>query len=208
MRQNHAIRFGSLPPMARLLPSLTSALLLLSGAASAADPQPAKPAGPAAGQARWPGYELRLGVFAHDPWSPEKGGVDINAEGLTPRLFALGNPNFEPLVPRLHAGTTLNTADKTSSLYAGFTWTLDLGEKFFVEGSLGGAVHNGKADSAFYPDRSALGCSPLFREAASIGYRITPALSVMATVEHLSNGGLCSHNRGLTNAGVRLGYSF
>jgi lipid A 3-O-deacylase len=32
--------------------------------------------------------------------------------------------------------------------------------------------------------------------------------SVMATVEHLSNQGTCSDNRGLTNVGARLGYSF
>lgn len=170
--------------------------------------QPAKPAASPPVYAAWPGYEMRLGVFVHDPWSPEKGGVDINAEALTPRLFSLSNPNFDPLVPRLHAGTTLNTAGKTSSLYVGFTWTLDLGEKFFIEGALGGAVHNGKTGDVIYPNHNALGCSPLFRESASIGYRITPALSVMATVEHLSNAGLCSQNRGLTNAGVRLGYSF
>jgi hypothetical protein len=30
----------------------------------------------------------------------------------------------------------------------------------------------------------------------------------MATVEHMSNAGLCSQNRGLTNVGVRLGYTF
>ena len=32
--------------------------------------------------------------------------------------------------------------------------------------------------------------------------------SLMATIEHSSNAGLCSENRGLTNAGLRLGYRF
>jgi lipid A 3-O-deacylase len=194
--------------MIRTFTPLFSALLVFSGPVAAADLQRPAPAPSPAAHGVRPGYELRLGVFAHDPWSPEKGGVDINAEGLTPRLFGLENPNFLPLVPRLHAGATVNTAGKTSSVYAGFTWTLDLGEKFFIEGSLGGAFHNGKTGDLIYPDHNALGCSPLFRESASIGYRITPALSVIATVEHLSNSGLCSQNRGLTNAGVRLGYSF
>jgi hypothetical protein len=31
---------------------------------------------------------------------------------------------------------------------------------------------------------------------------------VMATIEHLSNGDACSENRGLTNVGARVGYSF
>jgi lipid A 3-O-deacylase len=31
---------------------------------------------------------------------------------------------------------------------------------------------------------------------------------VMATIEHLSNAGLCAQNRGLTNIGARIGYTF
>jgi hypothetical protein len=30
----------------------------------------------------------------------------------------------------------------------------------------------------------------------------------MATVEHMSNAGLCKQNRGLTNYGARIGYRF
>ncbi len=182
----------------------------LAGPALGAD-LPARGPAPApamAVPAVWPTYEIRGGVFAHDPWSPEKGSVDINIEGLTPRLFSFGSPGLDLLAPRFHLGGTINTAGKTSHAYAGFTWTIDLGASFFLEGSLGGAVHNGKTGDIAYPDHNALGCSPLFRESASIGYRFTPQLSVMATVEHLSNAGLCSQNRGLTNAGVRLGYSF
>lgn len=187
----------------------TVAAMATAGAACAADlAPPTSPATAAAAYAVWPGYELRLGLFAHDPWSPEKGSVDINAEALTPRLLTMDNPSWRWIVPRAHIGATVNTAGRTSSLYAGLTWTVDIGEKVFVEASFGGAVHNGKTGNVIYPDHNALGCSPLFRESASIGYRFTPAWSVMATVEHLSNGGLCTQNRGLTNAGVRVGYSF
>ena len=31
---------------------------------------------------------------------------------------------------------------------------------------------------------------------------------MMATVEHMSNAGLCAKNRGLTNFGARIGYRF
>jgi lipid A 3-O-deacylase len=59
------------------------------------------------------------------------------------------------------------------------------------------------------PDgRVALGCSPLFRESGSIGVRLSANWSLLATVEHLSNAGLCDQNRGLTNIGARVGYSF
>jgi lipid A 3-O-deacylase len=30
----------------------------------------------------------------------------------------------------------------------------------------------------------------------------------MATIEHMSNAGLCPQNRGLTNVGARIGYTF
>ncbi|HCX68877.1 MAG TPA: acyloxyacyl hydrolase, partial [Rhodobiaceae bacterium] len=39
-------------------------------------------------------------------------------------------------------------------------------------------------------------------------YRITSALSVMASIEHISNAWLCSANDGLTNVGMRIGYRF
>ena len=58
------------------------------------------------------------------------------------------------------------------------------------------------------PGRNAMGCNWSFRESGSLGYRLTPAWSVMGTVEHMSNAGFCDENRGLTNAGVRVGYTF
>ena len=75
--------------------------------------------------------------------------------------------------------------------------------------TFGGAVHNGRDTAPVFSDRQSLGCSPLFRESGSVGVRLSANWSVMATVEHLSNGGLCSdENRGLTNVGARVGYSF
>ena len=58
------------------------------------------------------------------------------------------------------------------------------------------------------PDMNALGCHVLFHETATIGFNITENWRVMGTIEHSSNAGLCDFNRGLTNAGVRIGYKF
>jgi hypothetical protein len=85
---------------------------------------------------------------------------------------------------------------------------VDITERVFVEASFGGAIHNGETGRIISSDRSALGCSPLFRESASVGFRLSQNWNVMATVEHLSNGGLCHQNRGLTNIGARFGYTF
>lgn len=152
--------------------------------------------------------ELRLGAFAHDPTSPEKGSVDINGEILTVKPFIPADPLLAFLVPRLAVGGSVNTAGDTSHAHASLAWTYDITTKLFVEASLGVAIHNGKTGTIVPRDRVALGCSPLFRESGSIGYRFDEHWSVMATVEHLSNADACSRNRGLTNYGVRVGYAF
>jgi hypothetical protein len=152
-------------------------------------------------------YEIRGGVFAHDPFSPEKGSADINAEFLARLPFdASGAWSF--LIPRVHVGAMLNTAGRTSHAYAGFSWTYDVTRQIFVEASFGGAIHNGYTGDVPRYHHNSLGCSPLFRESASLGYRLTENWSVMATIEHLSNAGLCKQNRGLTNVGARIGYRF
>jgi hypothetical protein len=152
--------------------------------------------------------ELRGGLFAHGPGTREGGSVDVNGELLFVKPFAWSAPSTSFLIPRLHIGGTFNTAGDTSQLYAGFTWTYDFTSKIFVDGSVGVGFHDGKTGRIVPHDRLSLGCSPLFRESASLGYRLSENWSVMATVEHISNAGLCHKNQGLTDYGIRLGYTF
>lgn len=152
--------------------------------------------------------ELRLGVFAHDPWSPEKGGADLNAEILFAKPFQSVDPVWSLLIPRPHIGATVNFEGKTSNAYAGFTWSYDITPKIFIEASFGGAVNNGETGFIVPRGRVAMGCNWSFRESASIGYRFAANWSILATVEHFSNAGLCDQNRGLTNVGARLAYTF
>lgn len=152
--------------------------------------------------------EARFGVFAHDPWSPEAGNANLHGEILFAKPFTPADLFTSYFVPRPHVGASLNLGGATSFAFAGLTWSLDVTERVFVEASLGGAVHNGETGRVVPPHRAALGCSPLFRESASIGFRLNQNWNLMATVEHLSNGGICHDNRGLTNVGARLGYSF
>jgi lipid A 3-O-deacylase len=151
--------------------------------------------------------EVRLGGFAHDPSSPEKGSVDLNGEVLFAKPFTL-DPAWNFLVPRPHVGATANFAGKTSQAYAGVSWTYDFTEKVFAEATFGGSVNNGYTGTIVPPGFNKMGCNASFRESASLGFRLTHDWSVMGTIEHMSNAGLCSENRGLTNAGLRLGYSF
>ncbi len=190
-----------------------SLLSCLSAATHAADlpSRIATPLPPPAPLAR-PGFgiisELRLGGSAQDPSGPESGSGNITGEVLFVKPLTLENRIADLFVPRLHVGGSINFDGNTSFGYAGLTWGFDVTRKIFVEASFGGAFHNGDTSDIARPDNAALGCSPLFREAAGIGFRITENWSVLASIEHLSNSGFCKQNRGLTNIGASVGYRF
>ncbi len=150
--------------------------------------------------------ELRFGILDHDPdmfGGDKESGVDINFEALfhSPEVFKY------ILSPRPHLGASINTVGDTSKAYFGLTWGLDIGQ-VFLEGSLGGTVHNGETD--IDPDRESkeLGCTFNFRESASIGYRFLEHHSLSIMVDHISNASLCSENEGMETLGLRYGYKF
>jgi hypothetical protein len=154
--------------------------------------------------------EFRFGLSAQDPWGTEgrDGSANLTGEILFAKPFTASDLFTSYFIPRPHLGGSLNVDGGTSFAYAGLSWTFDVTPNLFVEGSLGGAVHNGKTSYNPFSDQQALGCSPLFRESGSVGVRLSANWSVMATVEHLSSAGACSDDRGLTNIGARVGYSF
>ena len=111
----------------------------------------------------------------------------------------------------------VNVSGRTNTAYAGFLWTVPLIDRFFIEGFLGAAVHDGSLVPT--ATRAGLGCPVLFNSGASVGYRVSDNWSVMATFNHLSNGrelfGVnCGTNQrpggnqGLNIYDVRIGYSF
>jgi lipid A 3-O-deacylase len=190
-----------------------SAVLFGPVGAHASDlPSRQAPPPPVPAPAPAPGFgfisELRLGGSVQDPSGPESGSFNATGEVLFVKPLQLENRIADLFIPRLHIGGSVNFEGNTSFAYAGFSWTFDVTQQFFVEATFGGALHNGDTSSIPIPNHNALGCSPLFRESASLGYRITENWSVMGTVEHLSNAGLCDQNRGLTNFGAKVGYRF
>ncbi len=152
--------------------------------------------------------ELRLGIAAHSLSGEESGSVNFNGEILFGKFFQADNPVVDVLIPRLHIGGSLNTAGHTSFIYTGLTWDYTITEALFIEASFGGAIHNNDKDKVASSNHDLLGCSPLFRESAAIGYRFSNRWLLMAMVEHMSNAGLCRGNRGQTNAGMKIGYNF
>jgi lipid A 3-O-deacylase len=160
-------------------------------------------------------FEFRFGVGMHGVGSVESGTVSLNPEIVFPQL-RLGDWPIDPrwafLIPRLHIGGMANLSGRTSYGYAGALWTLGVTERLFVEGFLGGALHDGSLTGNAAANQAALGCRLLFHVGGSVGYRITQQWSVMFTFDHLSNGNAvldgCSRNQGLNEYLLRVGYSF
>jgi hypothetical protein len=152
----------------------------------------------------------RLADFgsAHDMLSPERGSYDASGEVLFVKPFTSPDPLWNALLPRPDIGGTLNFAGKTSEAYAGVAWDYNITDRVFAGTSFGGSVNDGKTGKNIPPGFNAMGCNESFRESATLGYRLTQNWSIMGTVEHMSNAGLCVENRGLTNAGARIGYAF
>jgi hypothetical protein len=152
--------------------------------------------------------EIRLGLYGHhiEPSGTEQGGFDVNAELLFAKpVSAYDRGSLHSfLTPRIHIGTQINLDGDTSQLYAGFTWDLRIHERFSLEVTFGGSVHDGPTNG----EGSSFGCVANFRESGSIGVGLTERLWLYATVAHMSNAGLCDRNSGLTSGGLRLGYSF
>ena len=164
--------------------------------------------------------EVRIGGSIQDPGSAEGKArgfstANVNGEILFAKPLVSQDPFWQLFVPRATVGGSYNTGGRTSYAYIGATWTVDIFPEFFnrrvfLDGFFGAAAHDGytgpKATTPY--GFNTLGCNPLFREAAALGFRITERWSIMATIEHMSNAGLCANNRGLTNYGGKIGYTF
>jgi len=184
--------------------------LLALGSAHAADMAPASGAAPiASADAYDPNrFEVRGGFLA-STWKPLTGDPYANAEIVLPKLISA--PGWQDLLlPRLHAGATGNLVGGPSYIYVGGLWTLNY-DRYFAEAFFGGAVHNGPLRSV-NPDQPSLGCRAAYHSGANLGYHFDSHWSVMVTFDHLSNGeptlSHCSANTGLSELGVRVGYSF
>lgn len=156
----------------------------------------------------WPAPELRLGLVAHDVGGAEAGFASFAGDVLFALPWREKAGAAAPFLPRLHLGAIVNGAGRTSLAHAGLTWQVEIGGGVFAEAGAGLATHDGPTGLASRPGHAAMGCRLLFRESLGLGYRLGGGWSVIAAVEHVSNGGFCTRNRGLTHLGMRVGYQF
>lgn len=132
------------------------------------------------------------GMLLFDPWGHNE------AQG------------FDKLLrPRIHVGGTIATSNEANQVYAGFSWTANVTERFFLEVGFGGTIHDGDLNFSDGGDSPKLGCRALFHEYAAAGFNVTERWSVIAHVEHSSHANLCDGpNNGLSRGGIMVGYKF
>jgi hypothetical protein len=152
--------------------------------------------------------EFRFGTSVQDPWGDESGSGNLTGEVLLSKPFTTADLFTSYFIPRPHVGGSLNFDSRSSFVYAGLTWSVDVTPRIFIEGSFGGAARENRTNPFAGSFDQASGCQHLFRESGSIGVRLSANWSMMATVEHLSGNGSCGTGGGLTNIGARLGYAF
>lgn len=163
-----------------------------------------------------PVSELRLGIYAHDAypaWLPSDWSKfhfdqirDVNVELL---FRSPENDVFKWLgSPRPTLGVTVNLAGQESLMHLGLTWHVPIFETpFYLEGTLGGAVHNGELGGHLGKLRPQ-GCRFGFYSGVGVGANLTDRLTATLSYEHMSNADLCADNFGLTNVGLRIGFKF
>ena len=186
------------------------AVATLAVALAAAIPGVARADGGLIDEFKVAAYEHDASVFGHQ----KETGADVGGEIL------FTSPDFLEIIgsPRPILGGVVNSAGQTSQVYTGLTFTYDFlenflstGDGFFVEGTLGGGLNDGKinvTDPVQSQREKSLGSNVLFREDADIGYRFTPRLSIALSYNHISNADLATRNEGINDIGVRFGIKF
>lgn len=110
--------------------------------------------------------------------------------------------------PRPNLGATINLDGQESMAHLGLTWHLPIFDTpFYVEGTLGAAIHNGYLTNAPAGFEN-LGCRVNFYEQVGVGANLTESITATLTYEHMSNWELCEENGGLSNFGLRVGWKF
>ncbi len=158
--------------------------------------------------------EIRGGFLAHSVDEKGPGGELLNFtrwEDISVELL-FQSPDADLFrwigSPKPNLGATVNFGGRESMIHLGLTWQVPVFDTpVFIEGTFGGALHNGALTNANAPARD-LGCSLLFYESAGIGMNVSDNATVMLAWEHASSANICAPNRGLTNIGVKVGYKF
>lgn len=189
-----------------------SALFSLSAAFAATSASAADFAAPAEAPAEASIFdEARFGVLTalDKTYSNDEKGAFVTGIVFFDPWDHDNAPGWEKFIrPRIHVGGDISTAGEAHQVFAGFSWTANITERFFLEAGFGGSLNNGKQemDGGRGPF---LGCHTLFHEYVAAGFNIDKNWRIVAQAEHSSHANLCGEpNNGLTRGGIMVGYKF
>jgi len=152
---------------------------------------------------------LAIGVLAHDqgPASDHnEHGIDLNVEAQFAPIRVLGSAR--PIV-----GGTFNFAGDTNSLYVGLDFPLYTSSRWFLDGSISAAVHDGPLhkDPAGCRENSdcGFGVRVLPRFGLDTGYLLDKGSAVSLFYAHMSHKWVVQgENEGVDFTGLRYLWTF
>lgn len=156
-----------------------------------------------------PAHIFSIGVIAHDhgPFSDHnEDGTDLNLEVQFAPLPILWSA-------RPHLGATINFVGDTSVAYAGLTFPFYQSQRWFIDGAVGAAVHNGPLHKDPVRCREESDCGfgkrLLPRLGLEAGYRFSPDQSVSFFYDHMSHKWIMAgENEGIDHIGLRYRLAF
>ncbi len=164
------------------------------------------------------GFELRLGVTAHDLADHVEDGPNYTVDALFP------SPDFLEFIwePRPYVYGSFNSNGLTNFGATGLAWDFDLSENLRFEFKTGLSYNDGveDIDRTSLPNdpnrirlattRALMGNNILFHNSFGLDMDVGENWSVGAYYEHISHGQILAsgRNQALDNAGVRLSYHF
>lgn len=156
-----------------------------------------------------PARLISIGVLAHDkgPFSDHnEDGTDLNLEVQFAPLPILWSA-------RPHLGATINFIGDTSAIYTGLTFPFYQSQRWFLDGAVGAAVHNGPLHKDPVRCREESDCGfgkrLLPRLGLEAGYRFSPDQSVSFFYDHMSHKWIMAgENEGIDHIGLRYRLAF
>lgn len=154
------------------------------------------------------------GIFAHDrgPSSDNhENGVDLNGEiQFAPLDGVIGRAIGSP---RPHLGATPNFNGQTSAIYGGLTYEVLPHPKWFIDGFIGLALHDGPLHKDPVGCRQGSDCGfglrVLPRLGLETGINLSERHAVSLFYDHMSHGNLLNvENEGIDHVGIRYRYSY
>ena len=162
------------------------------------------------------GYEIRLGVTAHDLADHVEDGPNVTAELLFPSPDA-----FEAIwSPRPFVYGSFNTNELTNFGAAGLAWNWEWAEGMNLEFKTGISYNDGVTDFdqnappgdptriRLANTRALLGSNWLFYNQFGLDFDLNDRWAAGVYYEHISHGQILAsgRNQALDNAGVRIAY--